>query len=160
MTSFSREIKCKIVLLLTLLVGVFSYAQEVVVGKINPVQGNATLVQNKNEQGQVSIFRLKYQNKQNSNQADYKTIEFSATPAEYELLFHQIKEVFRTKQEKTLLLDKSTKVALRLITDTDLEFTLYKDEVKQGVFSTSATGLHLLFGKVWDKQAWRVFLNK
>ena len=160
MTSFSREIKCKIFLLLTLLVGVFSYAQEVVVGKINPVQGNATLVQNKNEQGQVSIFRLKYQNKQNSNQGNYKTIEFSATPAEYDLLFNQIKEVFRTKQEKTLPLDKSTKVALRLITNTDLEFTLYKDGVKQGVFSTSATGLHLLFGKVWDKQAWRVFLNE
>lgn len=160
MTSFSREIKCKIFLLLTLLAGVFSYAQEVVVGKINPLQGDATLVQNKKEQGQASIFSLKYQNKQNSNQADYKIIKFSATPVEYELLFNQIKEVFRTKQEKTLPLDKSTKVALRLITNTDLEFTLYKDGVKQGFFSTSATGLHLLFGKPWDKQVWSDFLNR
>ena len=160
MTFFSKEIKCKIFLLLTLFVGVFGYAQEVVVGKINPLQGDATLVQNKNEQGQASIFSLKYQNNQNSNQGGYKTIEFSATPVEYDLLFDQIKEVFRTKQEETLLLDKSTKVALRLITNTDLEFTFYKEEVKQGAFSTSATGLHLLFGKVWDKQAWRVFLNR
>ena len=56
-------------------------------------------------------------------------------------------------------MDESTKVALRLITNTDLEFTIYQDEIKQGAFSTSATGLHLLFGKTWDKQAWSTILN-
>lgn len=160
MNSFYKEIKCKTFLLLTLFAGVFSYAQEVMVGEINPVQGNATLVQNKYVQGQTSVFRLKYQNKANNNQGDHKTIEFSATQIEYDFLFNQIKEVFRAKEEKTLLLDKSVKVSLRLITNTDLEFTIYKDEVKQGTFSTSATGVHLLFGKPWDKQDWSVFLNR
>jgi hypothetical protein len=58
------------------------------------------------------------------------------------------------------LLDKSVKVTLRLITKTDLEYTIYQGETKQGVFSTSATGLHLLFGKTWNKQAWSTYLEK
>ena len=160
MTSFSKEIKYKTLLLLTLFVGIFCNAQEVVVGKINPVQGNATLMQNINEHGQASIFRLQYQNKEKGKQGDYKTIEFYATQAEYDFLFDQMKEVFKINQEKTLLLDESTKVALRLITNTDLEFTIYQDEIKQGAFSTSATGLHLLFGKTWDKQAWSTYLEQ
>lgn len=160
MNSFSKVIKYKTLLLLTLFASVFSSAQEVMVGKINLMQGNATLVQNKNEQRQTSTFRLKYQNKVNSNKGDCKTVEFSATQAEYDFFFDQIKEVFREKEEKTLLLDESVKVVLRLITNTDLEFTIYQDEDKQGAFSTSATGLHLLFGKPWDKQAWGVYLNQ
>ena len=71
-----------------------------------------------------------------------------------------MKEVFKIYEEKTLLLDESTKVALRLITNTDLEFTIYQDEIKQGAFSTSATGLHLLFGKTWDKQVWSTYLEQ
>lgn len=160
MTFSLKKIKCKIFLLLTLFVGVFSYAQEVMIGKINPVQGNAMLVQNSYEQGQASIFRLNYQNKVNGNQGRRKTIEFSATQEEYDFLFDQIKEVFKVKEKKTLLLDQSVKVSLSLITNTDLEFTIYKDEVQQGAFSTSATGIHLLFGKPWDKQAWNIFLNQ
>lgn len=159
MTSFSKEIKCKNLLLLTLFVGVFCNAKEVVVGKINPLQGNATLVQNKNEQDQASIFRLQYQNKANGNQGDQKTIEFSATQAEYDFLFNQMKEVFKLNEEKILSLDNRVKVALRLITDIDLEFVIYKNDVIQGAFSTSATGLHLLFGKAWDKQAWSIYLK-
>ena len=160
MTSFSKEIKYKTFLLLTLFVSIFSYSQEIVVGKINPIQGNAKLIESKNEQGQTSIFRLQYQNKTNGNREDQKTIAFSATQAEYDSLFDQIKEVFRIKEEKTLLLDKSVKVTLRLITNTDLEFTIYQDELKQGAFSTSATSLHLLFGKTWDKQAWSIYLKQ
>ena len=53
MTSFSKEIKYKTFLLLTLFVSIFSYSQEIVVGKINPIQGNAKLIERKNEQGQT-----------------------------------------------------------------------------------------------------------
>jgi hypothetical protein len=159
MTS-SEEIKYKTFLLLTLFVSIFSYSQEVVVGKINPIQGNAILIESKNEQGQPSIFRLQYQNKTNGNGEDHKIISFSANQAEFDFLFDQIKEVFRIKEEKTLLLDKSVKVTLRLITNTDLNFIVYQDEVKQGAFSTSATGFHLLFGMPWDKQAWSTYLKQ
>ena len=117
------------------------------------------MAQNKNEQDQASIFRLQYQNKANGNQGDQKTIEFSATQAEYDFLFNQMKEVFKLNEEKILSLDNRVKVALRLITDTDLEFVIYKNDVIQGAFSCSATGLHLLFGKAWDKQAWSIYLK-
>ena len=50
-------------------------------------------------------------------------------------------------------------VALRLITDTDFEYVIYKNDVIQGAFSISATGLPLLFGKAWDKQAWSIYLK-
>ena len=76
MTSFSKEIKYKTLLLLTLFVGIFCNAQEVVVGKINPVQGNATLMQNINEHGQASIFVYNIKIKKRANKVITKQSNF------------------------------------------------------------------------------------
>ncbi len=128
------------------------------IGKIPLLQDEISLSQNQNAAKGEKKYRFNYPNQDNFAQKSMKAIDFYASQEKFEALFNQIKNVFKSKVTTEINLDQNIQLHLQMISTSDIQFTLYKNNSKEGVFSVSATGLHLLFGKEWSKSAWRNYL--
>lgn len=104
------------------------------------------------------LFKLYYTPKGNDSSKEIP-LQFKATPQEYVLLFDQIKEVFKSRKAKKIDLGRNYQLGLSMLTPSDLQLTVFKKNKKVGSFTTSATGLHLLFGQNWDKAGWNAYLK-
>ena len=72
--------------------------------------------------------------------------------------FDAVKNTFKSEIENNVMLGNGIQIHFKMITSTDVEFLIVNDDIPIGSFSTSATGIHLLFGKPWNKSLWKTFL--
>ena len=128
------------------------------IGKVVFLENEISLSQNKNTLQDKVTFYFSYSSQENSVPKNKKTIDFMTSQEAFESIFNQAKEVFKSKVPKEVSLDQNVKMRLEMITNTDIQFRFYKGSNNQGVFSVSPTGLHLLFGKEWNKSLWYNYL--
>ncbi len=128
------------------------------IGKVIFLENEIALSQSENTLQDKVTFRFSYSSQENSAQKSKKSIDFMTSQKTFESLFNQVKEVFKSKVSKEISLDQNVKMHLEMITNTDIQFRFYKAGNNQGGFTVSPTGLHLLFGKEWNKSLWYNYL--
>ena len=127
------------------------------IGEINLPSGTASLIET-DANDELTSYRLIFHNQLERSSTDIKTIEFSLSGSAFSAFFYAVKATFKSDIENSVMLGNGIRVHLKMITSTDVEFLIVKDELPIGSFSTSATGIHLLFGKPWNKSLWKTFL--
>ena len=98
-------------------------------------------------------YYLGFQNQEYKTITDITSVSFHATKDELDTLFEMLKSVFKSGQEKVINLGDS-KITLSLLSKNLLWFY-----TSDGHFNCTPAGLHKLFGKQWDKKAWKAYLK-
>lgn len=127
------------------------------IGEINLPSGTASLIET-DANDELRFYRLTFHNQMERSSTDIKTIEFSLSSSAFSAFFDAVKATFKSEIENNVMLGNGIQIHLKMITSTDVEFLIVNDEFPIGSFSTSATGIHLLFGKPWNKSLWKTFL--
>lgn len=159
MNYFRTILKQQLMVMITLLMTTVSFGQNKPLGQVDAVDFHVSLNQIEAPTAESQIFSLNYRDKTQIEQKANQFFRFSATRIEVDQIFDQIKAVFKNKQEVEIPVGQNKKIFVRMLTDSDIECSMFKNNVKQSTFSVSATRLHLLFGKVWHKQAWENYLQ-
>ena len=132
--------------------------QTKLVGQVILPYGNASL--NKTQVSkQISHYTLVFNNQMERSKSDVRKVDFELTKAQFDAFFDQIKQLFKTGNNSEYTFGNGLRVQLTMLTPTDVEFMFMNNGLPQGAFSISATGLHLLFGKAWNKNTWKTFIN-
>ena len=84
---------------------------------------------------------------------DIASIMFHATPDEMDSLFEMFKTILKTGEKQTLNLGDKRLTVSRIGKDTIWFYT------SDGFFDCNAAALHALFGKSWNKKAWKACLK-
>lgn len=132
---------------------------DVLVGETPLLNGYASLKKVPQFNAGKSAYVLSYQDQNDLTEGGIQSHQFLATTTEFETLYETIKSVFKTKQKKTVVLSENVILQLSMLTDSDLQFLVIVQGVKQGEFSVSAAGLSFLFGKRWEKGSWKSYLK-
>lgn len=130
---------------------------ELTIGEINLPNGTASLTET-DANDELRFYRLTFHNQMERSSTDIKTIEFSLSSSAFSAFFDAVKATFKSEIENNVMLGNGIQIHLKMVTSTDVEFLIVNDEFPIGSFSTSATGIHLLFGKPWNKSLWKTFL--
>ena len=132
--------------------------QTKLVGQVILPYGNAFL--NKTQVSkQISHYTLVFNNQMERSKSDVRKVDFELTKAQFDAFFDQIKQLFKTGNNSEYTFGNELRVQLTMLTPTDVELMFMNNDLPQGAFSISATGLHLLFGKAWNKNTWKTFIN-
>ena len=134
-----------------------NHTRGLTIGEINLPSGTASLIETY-ANDELRFYRLTFHNQMERSSVDIKTIEFSLSGSAFNAFFDAVKATFKSDIENSVTLGNGIQIHFKMITSTDIEFLIVKDEIPMGSFSTSATGIHLLFGKHWNKSLWKTFL--
>ena len=115
------------------------------IGEINLPSGTASLIET-DANDELKFYRFIFHNQMERSSIDIKTIEFSLFGSAFNAFFDAVKATFKSDIENSVTLGNGIQIHLKMITSTDIEFLIFKDDIPIGSFSTSATGIHLLFG--------------
>lgn len=132
--------------------------QTKLVGQVILPYGNASLSKTQVSK-QISHYTLVFNNQMERSKSDVRKVDFELTKAQFDAFFDQIKQLFKTGNNSEYTFGNGLRVQLTMLTPTDVELMFMNNDLPQGAFSISATGLHLLFGKAWNKNTWKTFIN-
>ena len=132
--------------------------QTKLVGQVILPYGNASLSKTQVSK-QISHYTLVFNNQMERSKSDVGKVDFELKKAQFDAFFDQIKQLFKTGNNSEYTFGNGLRVQLTMLTPTDVELMFMNNDLPQGAFSISATGLHLLFGKAWNKNTWKTFIN-
>lgn len=125
---------------------------EIALYSATQMNGSATLKKMRVIDGK-QYYYLGWQNQKYKTITDIVSLSFHATPKELDALFEMLAEVIKTGNEKTINLGSQRVVLSRIGKNMIFFFT------SDGYFDCNAAALHKLFGKQWDKKAWKAYLK-
>tara|TARA_R100001440_G_scaffold74908_1_gene100949 strand:+ start:513 stop:1013 length:501 start_codon:yes stop_codon:yes gene_type:complete len=110
-----------------------------------------------NENGQ-KLYTLKFQNQEYEVLQDGVSVPFYASATELDYLFNQMKMVFKMDKSETKVIPVGdSKFVITKVNSNEILISI--DGQKNGYFNVTPAGLHILFGKRWNKKKWKAYLK-
>jgi hypothetical protein len=85
-------------------------------------------------------------------------VEFTATDEELDYLFNELKSAFKSSNEEFRIEVGNATLIYNMYRKKEMKITAILKNGEKGYFGTNAAALHILFGKKWDKKAWKNYL--
>ena len=83
---------------------------------------------------ELRIYRLTFHNQMERSSVDIKTIEFSLSGSAFNAFFDAVKATFKSDIENSVTLGSGIQIHFKMITSTDIEFLIVKDDIPIGSF--------------------------
>ena len=104
-------------------------------------------------------YLLSFQDQNFQEISNVVVVKFSATLDELDYLFNELKKTFKSPNEEFKISIGNSILIYDLYRKKEIKITALMESGRTSYFTAGARGLHILFGKEWNKKEWKNYLS-